>query len=80
MCQQIIGSAVYIFSSNNVIPCSGNVFNCIGNRCCTGSDCKCCNPAFQRCNPFLKHILCRIRQPSIDIAGILKCKSGFCMI
>ena len=74
MSQQVIGSAVNIFSCNNMIAILCKVLNGISYRCCSRGNGKGCESPLQCCNSPFKYILGRVGKSSVNIACIRQIK------
>ena len=76
VCQQIIRSTVDGLSCHDMVTCTGDILKGIGNGCRTRGYGQSGNTAFQSSHTFLKHILCGIRQPPVNIPRVLQAKAG----
>ena len=74
--KQIVAAAVNGLLGYNVVTLLCQRLNGVGNRCRAGGSRQGGDTALQRCNALFQHILRRIRQTTVDIAGICQSKPG----
>ena len=58
--QQVVCTAVNIFSRYNVVSRMGQILKCIRYGRCSGSHRQSCHTTFKRCDTLFKHIFCRV--------------------
>ena len=77
--KEIVSSAVNISCSYDMVTGEGYILDRVGDRRGSGGDRQGRDPALEGCDPPLKNILRRVRETSVDIAGIPETEAVRCV-
>ena len=74
MGKQVVGAAVKRAGGDNVVTRFGDGLDGIGDSSHARSHGQPGNTTFERCYTLFQHVLCRVHDPCVDIAGYLQVK------